>query len=91
MEIESVLKHMVSIARKTNHISEQLQVIGLGDEPFFTLYGEAADAIYGLLGEETETFDESETCITLNDPMVSDADCVRILMKVYERSHSHEQ
>ena len=86
MGIELALKRMIRIARNTNYVMDQMKQIGFGDEFLFSIYSEAIDAIYALVGEQTHTLEESLTWKAINDKSLSDMECRFLLMKEYEKN-----
>ena len=64
-------------AKKMNDAMEQL---GFPDNPYWDILGCISDAIYSLIGEDTQTFDESRTYSVLNNPDLTDEERVRILL-----------
>lgn len=80
MDIEAALQRLVHAARKAFYLSEQLEALGYQDTPYSDLFGNIADAIYYLLGEKTETFDQSVTYHALYDDLLTNKERVRILM-----------
>lgn len=58
------------------------------DTPYFRIYGEAVDAIYSLIGEHTETLEESETYNILHTQSLTEDRAVALLMNVYEKNNT---
>lgn len=50
-----------------------------------------ADAVYHLIGEKTETYDESVTCQVLNNKDLSEDRAIHMLMNAWVRNVSPEQ
>ena len=53
--------------------------------PYTEIYEEIADAMYYLLGENTETFDLSTTYFVLNNKYLDEETAVGMLISLYER------
>ena len=94
--IENVLAKLVRIARQALEIVNTLNTANIryGRDQVFTVfddfYGNAADAIYALIGEHTETFEESVTYLVLNTPVLSEERRVQMLMEEYEKNHPEQ-
>ena len=86
MNEKRVLTHLVKAARDAIHMERVLKEIGYKETPYFGLYGEIADAMYCLIGEETETFTESETHNAINDTYTPDEECAERLMDIYRKN-----
>ena len=72
MDTKKVFLHLVKAARDSLHLETTLANIGYSETPYFNLYGEIAEAIYAMLGENTDTFDESATAGILHDTCTPD-------------------
>ena len=86
MDVQYSLTKMVKTARTALRLSEQLNKIGY---PFLLLdeiYGDIADAIYYLIGENTIHFEDSLTFIVLNTDAITDDARITILLKKYLES-----
>ena len=88
MGLKEALVRMVKVARYELKSMEACAIAGYNDETHFCLFGDVADAIYYLIGEKTETFDESVTCHVLRDESLDDVLRVNMLMEAYEKNHS---
>lgn len=88
MEIRKALESFVKVAKQAKKISDTMVCMGMNDNVFFSIYAEIADGIYNLIGEETDTFDESVTCNAIN--IFADPISVNRLMAEYERNKSSE-
>ena len=89
MNIESILECLVRIAMKSLYISDQMSLLGFTDNPYFSIFGNAADAIYNLIGEHADPFDDSVTYRTIHQFMFSEHDCVQILLEEFRKNHAH--
>jgi len=72
MDSKKVLTHLIRAGRDARNMENVLSTIGYEETPFFHMYGDICDAIYTLIGEKTETFDESITCAVMTDPITPD-------------------
>ena len=86
MDIKTGLLHLVKAGRDAMHIEKTLKDIGYNETPYFNLYGEICNAIYALLNEETDTFDESETYAAMHDIFTSDEICAEKLASICNQS-----
>lgn len=89
-EIRDALLRMVQAAMATKRLQETYLKNGLDDNPLFQIYGDVADAIYILIGEYTDTFEESTTHLALTVPALDDEHRVRVLMAEYKRNHPEQ-
>jgi len=76
---------LVKAWKKANDTDETLQELGYNTTPYEEIAGNIADAIYYILGEQTNTFDESVTFRTLSNFTLSAEKCTDILMAAYEK------
>jgi len=72
MDTKKVFLHLVKAARDSLHLESTLSNIGYSETPYFNLYGEIAEAIYDLLDEDTDTFEESATARILQETYTPD-------------------
>ena len=86
MDIESVLNDMASAGMIAKKMDDVLHKAGYDDNPYFSIYGHITDAIYKLIGESTETFEESVTYLVMNS-MISDNRRLELLVKEYKKTH----
>lgn len=78
--MKETLIRMVNAARECMSADRKLQEIGFENTPLFNIYGTIADAIYYLIDEKTDTFEESMTFQVLNDETLSDEECADMLL-----------
>lgn len=71
---------MVKVARKAMEHDQANVKLGYPANPFFDLYGDALDAIYYLIGENTESLKESVTYRTVHNESLTDEQCAERLM-----------
>ena len=86
METKEALTRMVKAGRLALDTDNGLRALGYSDTPYFTIYGDIADAVYYLLGEKTGTFDESVTNCALSSPDFTHDQRVSLLMHEYEKN-----
>ena len=79
MNTKSVLTHLIRAGRDALHLEKTLTEIGYNETPYFNLYGEITDAIYGILGEQTDTIEESKAYAAIHDPFTPDEICAEEL------------
>lgn len=79
MNTKSVLTHMIRAGRDALHLEKTLTDIGYKETPYFNLYGEITDAIYVLLGEQTDTIEESKAYAAIHDIYTPDEICAEEL------------
>lgn len=72
MDAKKVLTHLIRAARDAIHLERTLDDLGYKETPYYDLYGEISEAIYGIVGEDTEEFDESVTYNVLHDQFTPD-------------------
>ena len=75
-----VMTRLVRAGRKANRIDEMLLGLGYGSTPYASIYGDITDAIYEMLGENTETFHESLTFQVMMDDSLTDEQCADKLL-----------
>ena len=79
MNTTSVLTHLIRAGRDALHLEKTLTEIGYMETPYFQLYGEIIDAIYGILDEDTDTVEESKAYAAVHDPFTPDEICAEEL------------
>ena len=75
---------MVRSARKAKQLDEELLKIGYSETPYGYICGELADAIYDLIGEKTENWEDSVTYTALTVPFYCDERRAAMLFHVYQ-------
>lgn len=80
MNLRQTMVNLVEATMKAKELHEAMDALGFPDTPYWYIYARLCDAIYDLIGEETETFDKSLTCNVLNDPELTNEDRVNILL-----------
>lgn len=79
MNTKKVLTHLIKAGRDALHLENTLSSIGYKETPYFNLHGEITDAIYTMLGEDTDSLEESMTYAAMNDIFTSDEQCAEQL------------
>ena len=75
MNTTSVLTHLIRAGRDALHLEKTLTDIGYTQTPYFNLYGDITDAIYGILDEQTDTIEESKAYAAIHDIYTPDEVC----------------
>ena len=60
-DVRKALRSMFKAANEAKKIDSVMVICGYSNTPYLTIYGDAADAIIALIGEEPETFEDSVT------------------------------
>ena len=85
--LREALGRLVLVARKAKKCDDAMFEIGYGDTPYFEIYGQTADAIYSIVGENTERFDESATYQAINHDGYTDEERLQLLCETYAENH----
>lgn len=86
MNEKKVLTHLIRAGRDAINLENVLNQFGYKETPYFNLYGEIAEAIYAMLGEDTKSFDQSITHAVMHDPLTPDEVCAEELAKLLEKA-----
>ena len=78
--MKEILMKMVEAGVKAKELSDAMEDLGYQETPYWDLYTMIADAIYTMVGEQTDTFDESKTYLVLNDPDMTNEERVSKLL-----------
>ena len=89
--IEAALLREVEAGVELYKMHKAMQEIGIKDDPFWNSFATVADGIYHLIGENTETFEESITCLALTSPILTNTRRTDILMSVYRKNFSSHE
>ena len=87
MDENKALVNLVKAARKARQIDDSMVQNGYTGSPYHEIYGLVADAIYILLGEESERSDDSVTYRTLNSGILTDMQAAAKLTREYRKHH----
>lgn len=65
MNMQKILTGLVRTSVFARQLAAPFYAQGYHDNPYERIFGELADVIYEILGEQTDTFEESSTCHAL--------------------------
>ena len=85
--VRDALLRMVRAARDSKRLQEAFLDVGLKDNMIFNIYGDIAEAIYKLIGEHTESIEESVTNLVLTTPLLTEDRRVEMLIAEYKKNH----
>ena len=83
--VKDALLRLVRAGLSTKKMQEAYLTVGLDDNMLFVIYGNILDAIYALVGEHTETFEESVTHLVMTAPLLTDERRVEMLMAEHKK------
>ena len=78
--MKEMLLKMVEAAVKAKELNDTMEDLGYPENPYWDMYTLIADAIYTMAGENTDTFDESNTYAALNDPDMTNEQRVSFIL-----------
>ena len=78
-EMKDALLRIIRAAMEAKRMDEALLKLGYRENPYFSIYGNLADAIYMLAAEKTDKFEDSVTFLVLNTQSISDERRAEIL------------
>ena len=84
--VRDALLRMVKSAKKLKRMADAFDAAGIGSETLFSCYGDVIDAIFHLIGEKTDTYENSWTCLVMNTGSLSDDRAVALLMNAYRKN-----
>ena len=84
MDTKTVLTHLIKAGRDALHMEQSLKKLGYAETPYYDLYGEISEAIYCILGENSDTFDQSATYAAIHDYFMTDEQCAEYLTQMCE-------
>ena len=87
MNVQEALKGIVNGAERAYNVDRLLQSAGYVETPYWDIYCTLADTLYRMIGEKTETFEQSVTCKALTAEDLTNNQRVNLLMKEYERNY----
>ena len=88
--VKKALRKMLNVAVFAKQKDDNLANSGCSHTLLFDLYGGAADAIYYLIGEYTNTFEESVTYNAINQPGLLPEERLTLLTNEYEKNHTEQ-
>lgn len=86
-EVKDALFKMVKVGRKLNTMMDNYVKNGVNETPLFDVWGDVLDGIYALLGEHTETIEESVTYTAMTAPYLCIERRTEMLYAEYEKKH----
>jgi hypothetical protein len=89
MRVKRALLHLVKAGRDSLHLEKTLTDLGYKDTPYFNLYGEISEAMYCILEEDTDSFENSETYNAIHDIYSSDEMCAERLAEIFRNNPAH--
>ena len=60
-DVRKALDRMLKVADHAKTLDSSMVLCGYSNSPYLTLYGDAADAIIALIGEDPDIFENSVT------------------------------
>lgn len=86
MDVYELIGKLVVSARAAYRMDDGMRKLGYANNPYADFFGNIADALYSLLGEDTSEFTVSATYRTLVNPSLPDTRCAEILCHEYEKN-----
>lgn len=83
MDMKKTITHLIKAGRDAMHLDSTLGNIGYDGTPYFNLYGDICEALYAMLGEDTDSFEQSETYAVMHDCLMPDEMCADQLLPLY--------
>lgn len=83
--VEALIR-MIRTADKLREMDTALCSLGYPNNPYADFFGEIADAIYCMVGEKKENFEDSATYWALHGDVLSEKDKLEILLNVYSKN-----
>lgn len=84
--IKDALLREVEAGRNLFNLHQAMDACGFADNPFWDNYAIVADGIYDLIGEHTETFEESVTHLALTAPFLTNERRTEMLYAEYKKN-----
>ena len=95
--VKDALFREVDVCREMLKLHDAMASCGYPENPFWDNFSTASDAIYKLIGEHTETFEESVTYLVLTAPYLTNERRAEMLYAEYlknfplgEQNHASE-
>lgn len=86
--IKSALLGMVNAATLAKKMDKGMVELGYSETPYATLYADISDAIYQMIGEHTDRFEDSVTYTMLTAPYLDNERRAASLAYVYAKNFS---
>ena len=84
--MKEVLTHLIRASETARQMDAAMHDLGYTNNPYIDIFGEIADAVYYLLGEKKECFEDSATYWALNGDRLSEDDKLTILLEIYRKN-----
>ena len=88
--VKDALLRLVHAGLETKKMQEAYLTVGLDDNKLFDVYGSILDAIYNIVGEHTETFEESVTYISMTAPILTEERRWKMLVAEYAKRNPEQ-
>jgi len=85
-----VMEHMVNAGMEIQNLRGKFVRNDREKDPLFEAWGELLEAIYCLVGEHKEMFNDSATSIVMNAPILSNERRTKMLMSEYRKHHPEQ-
>lgn len=85
MRIKYAFLNLVDAGLMAKKMDKAMQDAGFDNNPYFEIYGCVAQAIYYLLGEDRDDFENSLADYSLSDNLHSREERVKFLMDAYNK------
>jgi len=91
MRAKETIGHLVNLAMKSKKLSDQMNELGYPDNPYWDFYCEAAEALYDLVGESTDTFEESLAFLVLQSTTITEEQRINVLLYHYKKNKAEKK
>ena len=85
--VKKALTRLVRAGLELKKLQDAYVQVGLNDTKLFVINGDILDAIYLLVGEKTNTFEESITHTVMTAPILTVERRVEMLAAEYRKNH----
>lgn len=89
--IRQTLTRLIRAAGRAKFMDEGLLNLGYSVNPYSEILGDIEDAIYFLIGEQVDPFENSVTSIAINAEGLSEASRIGILLREYEKNNMKKE
>lgn len=86
--LRDALKLLVQAGMSANELNDKLTKMGYSNTPYAALYGQIFDAVYRIVGEDTENMHDSATWTAMHAPLICDDRRADLLMYAYRQNHT---
>lgn len=84
--VKDALLREVDVCREMLKLHDAMASCGYLENPYWDTFSTSADAIYKLIGEHTETFEESITYLVLTAPYLTNQRRAEMLYSEYQKN-----